>query len=144
MSRWVEPSRLKPRSLEASQAREIKRLRISQLGAVEGSKLRAIHDLSFSPACDWMSVNHLTDHEKAPRLGLGHILRHVLTPIMSLRQRFGPSAHIVLSKADVKDAFRQIRVNPASAPVFGFKLGEIVVVDLDCSLVGGIVPVSGG
>lgn len=115
---------------EARRAPAIRRLRISPLGVVHGSKLRIIHDLSFSPARDRSSVNHLTEFEKAPRLGLGHVLPDILTRIMYLRQRFGQCAHIVLSKVDVKDAFRQIRVEPAGAPAFGYRVEDTVLVDL--------------
>lgn len=114
---------------EASHAWEIKQMRISPLEVVLGSKLRTIHDLSFSPSRDRSSLNHLTDAKKAPRSGLGHVLPDVLTCIMYLRQRLGRTAHIVLSKVNVKDACRQIRVNSAGTPAFGYRLGDTVVVD---------------
>lgn len=82
--------------IEASRAMEVKkRFRISPLGVVQGSKLRIIQYLSFLLSRDRSSANHLIDFEKAPQLGLGHLLSDVLTRIMYLRQRFGPSAHIV-------------------------------------------------
>ena len=42
----------------------------------------------------------------------------------------GPTARIILSRIDVKDAFRQVLVDPVGAPVFGYAMGGYVVVDL--------------
>lgn len=79
---------------------------MSPLGAAQGFKPWITHDLSFPPARDRMTVNHPTDFEKAPRLGLGHDFPDALTQIMYLQQRFGPSAaHIVFHKLDVKTRF---------------------------------------
>ena len=58
------------------------------------------------------------------------MLRDVLLRVLFLRQMHGPTAKIVLSCVDVKDAFRQVLVDPVGAPVFGYGMGEYVVVDL--------------
>lgn len=50
---------------EAWRALEIKHLRISLLGMVQGSKPRIIHDLSFPPGLHRSSLNHSTNFEKA-------------------------------------------------------------------------------
>lgn len=52
-------------AFEARRTPEIKRLRISPLAVVQGSKLRIIHDLSFSPVRNRWSVNQLTEFEQA-------------------------------------------------------------------------------
>ena len=50
--------------------------------------------------------------------------------MLVLRQVHGPTARIVLCRVDVKDAYRQVLVDPVGAPVFGDAVGEYVVVDL--------------
>ena len=42
----------------------------------------------------------------------------------------GPTARIVLSRFDANDAFRQVLFDPVGVPVFGYAMGEYVVVDL--------------
>ena len=42
----------------------------------------------------------------------------------------GPTARIVLCRVDVKDAFRQVLVDPVGAPVFGYAMDGYVVEDL--------------
>lgn len=49
---------------------------------------------------------------------------------MHLRQRFGPSARIVLSKADLKNAYRQVSIDPAQAANFGHVFHDLAVGDL--------------
>lgn len=54
-----------------------------------------------------------------------------LARILYLRQRVGPSAHVVLNKVDIKDAFRKTRVDsPGGTPVFGRRQGGTSIVDL--------------
>lgn len=105
-------------------AHEIRRLRISPLGVVEGRKLRIIHDLTFA------GVNGDTDFAAAPACELGHVLGDVCRRVLYLRQRHGAVARVMLCRIDVKDAFRQIPVDPQHAANFGFVLDGFVVVDL--------------
>ena len=58
------------------------------------------------------------------------MFRDVLLRVLFLRQLPGPTARIVLYRVDVKDAFRQVFVDPEGTPVFGYGMGEYVVVDL--------------
>ena len=57
------------------------------------------------------------------------MLRNIIGRILYLRRRFGPRARIVLSKIDVTEAFRQVSVQWAGAPVFGYVFRDLVVAD---------------
>ena len=46
-----------------------------------------------------------------------------------MRQKIGRLAHIAVSKIDVEDAFRQVPVDPAGAPAFGYVVNDLAVVD---------------
>ena len=111
-------------------ATEILGLRISPMSVVLEPKLRIIHDLTFARAGDRTSVNGDTDFDSAPQCELGHVLREVLLRVLFLRQTHGSRARILLCRVDVKDAFRQVLVDPAGAPTFGYVFGDHVVVDL--------------
>ena len=111
-------------------AREIAGLRVAPLGVVEEPKFRIIHDLSSSQSSKSTSVNEDTDFSCAPPCELGHVIWDVLLRVMYLRQKFGPNARIVLSKLDVKSAFRQVPVDRSRAPIFGYVVEDLVVVDL--------------
>ena len=50
--------------------------------------------------------------------------------MLFLRQTHGRSARIVLCRVDVKEAFRQVLVDPVGASVFGYVTGGRVVMDL--------------
>ena len=41
-----------------------------------------------------------------------------------MRQLHGPTARIVLRRVDVKDAYRQVLIDPAGAIVFRYAVGE--------------------
>ena len=58
------------------------------------------------------------------------MLRDVLLRVLFLRQTHGPRARIVLCHVDVKVTFRQVLVDPAGAPVFGYAMGGHAVVDM--------------
>lgn len=105
-------------------------LRLSPLGvAVSPTKTRIIHDLTFIGSPGASSVNANTNFESAPKLRLGRVLRNIVWRILFLRQKFGPQARIVISKMDVAEAFRQVAVCWAGAPVFGYVFRDWVVVD---------------
>ena len=78
---------------------------------------------------DFRSVNDDTDFAQPPPVELGRVLRNIIGRILYLRRRFGPRARIVLSKIDVTEAFRQVSVQWAGAPVFGNVFRELVVAD---------------
>ena len=104
-------------------------LRVSPLGVVEEPKFRIIHDLTFA-AAGCTSVNADTDFNRAPECLLGHVLFDILSRIMFLRQLHGDGVEIFLSRVDVKQAFRQIPIDPSRAAAFGYVMGDLVVVDL--------------
>ena len=64
-----------------------------------------------------------------PPVALGRVLRNIIGRILYLRRRFGPRARIVLIKIDVTEAFRQVSVQWAGAPAFGYVFRESVVAD---------------
>ena len=105
-------------------------LRVSPLAVILEPKLRTVHDLSFASADGRTSVNSDTDFSSAPPSELGHVLREVLLRVLFLRQTHGRSARIVLCRVDVKEAFRQVLVDPVGASLFGYVTGGRVVVDL--------------
>ena len=108
----------------------IHNLRLSLLAVVVSpSKNRIIHDLTFSSSQYACSVNADTDFAQPPPVELGRVLRNIIGRILYLRRRFGPRARIVLSKIDVTEAFRQVSVQWAGAPVFGYVIRELVVAD---------------
>ena len=51
-----------------------------------------------------------------------------LTELVSLRKKY-PDQRILMSKADVSDALRNVRVGPDEAHNFWYTVGEIVVID---------------
>ena len=113
-----------------SSASDIPGLRVSPLAVVRTPKFRIIHDLTFARAGGHSSVNDDTDFSSAASCELGHVFRDVLLRVLFLRQLHGPTARIALCRVDVKDAYRQVLVDPVGAPVFGYAMGEYVVVEL--------------
>ena len=109
---------------------DIRGSRFSPLGAVEGRKLRIIHDLTFAGHGYRSSVNDDTDFSAAPPCELGPIFGDVCRRIMYLRQCHGVIDRVMLCRIDVKDAFRQIPVDPLHAAKFGYVFDEYAVVDL--------------
>ena len=113
-----------------SEAHTIPDLRLSPLAvAVSPSKTRIIHDLTFSSSQYARSVNAETDFAQPPPVELSRVLRNIVWRILYLHRRFGPLARIVLGKIDVTEAFRQVSVQWAGAPVFGYAFRESVVTD---------------
>lgn len=100
---------------------------------MEEPKFRIIHDLTFAAGAKVRSsVNGDTDFDQAPECLLGHVLSGILSRIAFLRQLHGVSLEILLCRVDVKDAFRQILVDPSGASAFGYTMGEHAVIDLRC------------
>ena len=111
-------------------AAEIGGLRISPLAVVLEPKFGIVHDLTFARAGERTSINNDTIYSSAPTCELGSMLRDVLMRVLCLRQAHGRHARIALCRVDVKDAFRQVPVDPAGAPVSESVAGGHVVVDL--------------
>jgi hypothetical protein len=121
-------------AIPVHQAHLVPFLRPSPLGAVERKgKVRVIHDLSHGGLMpdghpDW-SVNSLTDPSSIPECDIGSIFLDYLRRIYQLRLRY-PSAHLVLAKMDVTDAFRHLPINPVHAPLYSYRWGDLVVIEL--------------
>ena len=113
-----------------SSVSDIPGLRVSPLAVVINPKFRIIHDLTFARAGSRSSVNGDADFSSAPSCELGHVFKDVLLRVLFLRQLHGPTARIVLCRVDVKDAYRQVLVDPVGAPGFGYAVGEYVVLNL--------------
>ena len=60
------------------------------------------------------------------------VLFYILSRILFLRQLNGEDVEIMLCRVDVREAFRQVLVDPSKASVFGYVMGDVVVVDLRC------------
>lgn len=109
-------------------------LRPSPLGDVlRKGKHRIVHDLSYTGSMpdgspDW-SVNTLTDHLAIPECDIGDVFHQFLRRVYLLRLRY-PTAHIVLAKTDVKDAFRHLLLDPRLAPLFSYRWGNYLFIDL--------------
>ena len=127
-----------------SSAFDIRGLRVSPLAVVLKPKFRIIHDLTLARAGGHPSVNDDTYFSSAPSCELGHVLQDVLLRVLLLRQMHCPTAIIVICRIDMKDAVRQVLVDPVGAPVFGYTMGGYVDVDLRCNSGGVIAPGSGG
>ena len=79
----------------------------------------------------------------ASRLWDCSVLRDVVMRVLLVRQSHRRDARIVLCRVDVKDAFRQVLVDPAGAPVSAYVSGCHVVVDLRLQFGGVTAPVFG-
>ena len=109
---------------------DIRGLHVSPLGAVEGRKLRIIQDLTFVGDGYRSSVNDDTDFSSATPRELGRVFGEVCRRTLHLRQRHGVVARVMLCRIDVKDAFRQLRVDPLHAAKYGYVVDEYAVVGL--------------
>ena len=58
------------------------------------------------------SVNATTDWDDIPACALAGVMREVLQRVLGLRAKYGDGARILIQKVDVKNAFRQIPVDP--------------------------------
>lgn len=116
--------------LHASPARQFlsNRLHINPVFVVDegATKFRVVHDLSAMMHGE--SVNNTTVFEDAPVVECGHIFAACLYRIWSLRQKW-PDKRILISKMDVKSAFRQIPLD-LTGPLLGYRYKDLVVVDL--------------
>ena len=62
------------------------------------------------------------------------MLFDILSRVLYLRQLHGVQLEILICLVDVKEAFRQVPVDPSGASVFGYTTGGQVVVDLRCQV----------
>ena len=111
-------------------AHEIPGLRVSPLGAVVTHKVRIINDFSFEAQSEGAKggLNADTDPDTVPQCLRAEALPKFLTELVSLRKKY-PNKRILMSKADVSDAFRNGRVDPDKAHNFCYTVGELTVID---------------
>ena len=62
-----------------------------------------------------------------PPVELGRVFLNIIWRIMYLRLRFGPRARTVLSTINVTVVLRQVSVEWAEAPAFGYTVRELVL-----------------
>ena len=106
-------------------------LRVAPLGAVVTHKVKIINDYSFDPTTargEKGGLNHDTVSEKVPPCLCGEALPALLNVLTDLRIRF-PIRRILLAKADVTEAFRNIRVAPDQAQNFCYTVDNVLVAD---------------
>ena len=115
--------------IQKSAAHEIPNLRVSPLAAVVAYKVRIIYDLSFDEQRRRKKggLNGDTDPATVPQCLCAHALRKFLDELVALRKKF-PVEKILMSKANVADAFRNVRVDPDQAQTFCYTVGELVVI----------------
>ena len=76
------------------------------------------------------SVNSTTDWDEIPACALAGVMRKGLQRVLGLRVKFGDRARILIKTLDVKNAFRQIPVDPDGVTAFGYVLAGYIFVDL--------------
>ena len=90
-------------------AGRIPSLGVAPLGVTASpSKIRIIHDLTFSTSAPGVDTD--TDFSSSPDCTLGHVLRYIIWRVLHLHRPSAPLFRMLLSKMDVKDAFRRICV----------------------------------
>ena len=112
-------------------AEKIVGLRVTPLGAVVTHKVRIINDYSFDPSTvrgEKGGLNRDTISEEVPPCLCGEALPALLNVLPDLRIRF-PNRRILLAKADVTEAFRNVRVAPDQAQNFCYMVDDVLVAD---------------
>ena len=116
---------------EKSSAPQLEGVRVAPLGAVVTQKVRIINDYSFEPEAPRGTkggVNRDTITEDIPSCLCGEALPSLLEEIVRLRVKY-PNKRILLAKADVTEAFRNVRVSPEHAQKFCYIVDDILVAD---------------
>ena len=109
----------------------LKGLRVAPLGAVVTHKVRIINDYSFEAGAargEKGGLNRDTQTEEVPKCLCGDALPALLKALTDLRIRF-PHSRILLAKADVTDAFRNVRIAPHQAQNFCYVIDDVLVSD---------------
>ena len=101
--------------IKKSAAHEIPNFRVSPLGAVVTHKVRIINDYSFSFEAQngktKGGLNAHTDSDSVAQCLCAEALPKFLAELVNLRKKY-PTKRILMSKADVSDAFRNVRIGP--------------------------------
>ena len=104
---------------------------MAPLGAVVTHKVRIINDYSFESGAargQKGGLNRDTLTEEVPKCLCGEALPALLKAITDLRITF-PHLRILLAKADVTDAFRNVRIAPHQAQNFCYVVDDVLVSD---------------
>ena len=103
---------------------------MSPLGAVVTHKVRTIYDFSFETRSKGKKggLNADSDSDTVPEWLCAEALPKFLTELVSLRKTY-PEQRVLIPKADVSDAFRNVRVDPDEAHNFCYTVRELVVID---------------
>ena len=109
---------------------DIRGLCVSPVGVVEGRKRRIIHNLTLAGDGWRSSANDDIDFSASPSCELGDLFGDICGRTLYLRQRHGGVVRVMLCRLDVKDAFRQIPVDPMYAIKLGYAFGEYALVNL--------------
>ena len=110
-------------------AEKIVGLRVAPLGVVVTHKIITINDYSFDPSKTRGKkggLNRDTVSEEVPPCLCGEALPALLNVLTDLRIRF-PNRRILLAKADVTEAFRNVRVAPDQAQNFCYMVDDVLV-----------------
>ena len=94
-------------------------------------KVGIINDYSFDPSTvrgEKGGLNRDTISEEVPPCLCGKALPALLNLLTDLRIRF-PNRRILLAKADVTEAFRNVRVAPDQAHNFCYMVDDVLVAD---------------
>ena len=101
------------------------------MGAMVTHKVRIINDYSFDPTTargEKGGLNRDTVSEEVPPCLCGEALPALLNVLTDLRIRF-PNRRILLAKADVTEAFRNVRVAPDQAQNVCYMVDDVPVAD---------------
>ena len=130
LSEDVRRQKCIPGGNKESAAQEIPNACVSPLGAAVTHKVRIINDSSFEVQnkATKYGLNADTDPDSVPQCLCAEALPKLLAELVSLRIKF-PTKRILMSKADVSDAFRNVRIDPDEAHNFCYMVGELIVID---------------
>ena len=112
-------------------AAKIVRLRVAPLRAVVTHKVGIIDDYSFDPSTasgEKGGLNRDTVSKEVPPCLCGEALSALLNVLTDLQIRF-LNHRILLAKADVTEAFRNVRAAPGQAQMFSYMVDDILGAD---------------
>jgi hypothetical protein len=92
-------------------------------------KERLTHDQTFTLLDDSESVNNLQESTSYPELIYGFCLRRILAQILAIRRKY-PNESILISKFDIKQAFRRIHYHGSSATKCITVLNNLAIMQL--------------
>lgn len=111
---------------------DVRGLRVAPLGAVTGAKVVIINDFSFEPGTKTKTKGGLNKDTLLAEVTCclcGEAMPAFLEEVTKLRVRW-PENKILVAKADVASAFRNVRISPDHAHKFCYVIGDLLVADL--------------